>query len=59
MSSLFVIDGHARSRERIAEFLADEGHSIQEFEDASTALAAIYYGNRVVELVIVAWMCPG
>ena len=42
------------------QFLTGEGYSVEEFEDASKALAAIDHADRrPVELVIVAWDVPG
>ena len=59
MSSVFVIDGQSRSRDRIVQFLSGEGHVVEQFEDASAALAAIDNANTPVDMAIVAWDIPG
>ncbi len=55
MSKIVVIESQPRAKQRMVEFLSNDGHSVTEFADAANALKALEQSGFDTDLMIVAW----
>ena len=59
MARIIIVESEKSSRERMAQWLAEEKYSVEQFADASTFLEAALATSPEVDVMILAWDLTG